>query len=358
MSERARPRPPPAGLIDAVQTNCDIADAEHAAELSLCNYLLQMREFYRWSRGLPFDAELDRQALGEWLGQREQRWTELEGSGWQALPIDGGSVDAFDLDAVNAHLMPQGLVYGAGLVGPGRAGFFLADLHRLDPGPPEAPDLCIQHCGAEHARGLFAPPAALQGGATIVLRRESLARWLWERFEAFSLRRGAGPFAAVAQAYGLDDTAAFMAALPRLVDEQAQTLLLHELGEQRAAQWLEPGWGELRLATADRRTTLLLRALRDHVADLSLTLPTLLDRGPAVAVHFWFSTHEGLHETLFPALRGAYDDWCAGDGGAALRAACARGLPHFSALARELIARRGDAEAVQQHLEEAAAVCA
>ena len=43
-------------LVDAVQTNCDIADARHAADLPLCIYLLQMREFYRWEHGLTFGA--------------------------------------------------------------------------------------------------------------------------------------------------------------------------------------------------------------------------------------------------------------------------------------------------------------
>ena len=88
-------------------------------------------------------------------------------------------------------------------------------------------------------------------GEPIVLRRESLARWLWEKFEAFSLRRAEGPFKALVDAYALHDSAAFVAALPRLVDEQSETLLLHELGEHRAGQWLEPGWSAMRLALAN-----------------------------------------------------------------------------------------------------------
>ena len=32
-------------LVDAVQTNCHITDASHAADMTLCIYLLQMREF-------------------------------------------------------------------------------------------------------------------------------------------------------------------------------------------------------------------------------------------------------------------------------------------------------------------------
>ena len=51
-----------AALARAVQTNCHIADARHATDLSLCIYLLQMREFYRWEHGLAFDATLNRDA--------------------------------------------------------------------------------------------------------------------------------------------------------------------------------------------------------------------------------------------------------------------------------------------------------
>ena len=51
-------------LIAAVQTNCHIADARHAADMTLCTYLLQMREFHRWERGLGFAATLARDEVG------------------------------------------------------------------------------------------------------------------------------------------------------------------------------------------------------------------------------------------------------------------------------------------------------
>ena len=104
------------------------------------------------------------------------------------------------------------------------------------------------------------------------------ARWLWEKFEAFNLRRNEGPFKALVDAYSLHDSDAFVAALPRLVDDQCETLLLHELGEHRAGQWLEPGWSAMRLALSQRRTEMQVRAVRDHIADLEVTLPTLLAR--------------------------------------------------------------------------------
>jgi hypothetical protein len=379
---------PPAALVAAVQHNCDIADAAHAADLSLCNFLLQMREYYRWRQGLGFGAPLARDAVGRWLAETEARWSALEDEPFVPLPIDGRAFDPFDLEAVNARLIPQGWVYGAGLAGPGRAGFFLAALQRTEtvaasdgettPGAwptdaPDAPDsehtsdtpgtpdrtgavssLCVQHAGAEHARGLFAPPAALQG-TTVVLRHASIARWLWERYEAFALRRGAGPFAAVAEAFGLHDTTAFVDALPRLAALQARGLLLHELGEHRAARTLEPGWSALRLAVHDRRAALWLRAVRDLLADLRVTLPTLLDEGPPEALHLWFSHHEGPHAALCPGLDDAYRAWCAGDGGAALRAACDAGVAHFEQLARQLLAL-DDARAVAEALAAPTAV--
>ena len=333
----------PASLIAAVQTNCHIADARHATDLSLCNFLLQMRELYRWEQGLPLGAALPRDAVGAWLAEREAQWADLEDRDFVALPSPAGptTFDPFDVAALNAQLLPQGWVYGAGLAGPGRPGFFIAQLDALrqrDDG------IVVQVCGREFARGLFAPPAALQGD-TIVLRRESLARWLWERFEAFGLKRADGPFKAVADAYGLEQD--FNAALPRLLDEQGETLILHELGEHQAGRWLEPGWAAMRLALHNRRTELHARAVRDHLADLALTLPTLLAREADTAIHFWFATFEGVGAALFPSLPRAYDAWRAGDGGRALHRAVQHGRAHFERLAEQMLALH------RQHREQA-----
>ena len=57
-----------------------------------------------------------------------------------------------------------------------------------------------------------------------------MARWCWEKYEAWSLRRAEGSaFQAAAQAYGLDQD--FEAALPRWLDEQSEVMVLHELGD-------------------------------------------------------------------------------------------------------------------------------
>jgi hypothetical protein len=314
------------GLVAAVQTNCHIADARHAADLTLCIYLLQMREFHRWERGLPFGAALSRDAVP--VPQPEPL---PEGPGTAVATLD-----PFDVAAINACLRPRGLLYGAGHVGAERPVFFLAELHGTD----LREGLEVLTAGRELARGLAAPPAVLDhaGDApAIVLRRESMARWCWEKYEAWSLRRAEGSaFQAAAQAYGLDRD--FEAALPRWLDEQSEVMVLHELGEAQAGRWLDPAWSVLRLALPTRRADLYVRAVRDHLADFGVTLPALLERGAQASIHAWFASYDGVRELLCPRLSQAYAQWRAGDGGTALRQAMARGHAHFSRLAQQVLA--------------------
>ena len=324
-------------LTAAVQRNCDIADARHAADTTLCVYLLQMRELYRWSHGRALDAALPRDEIGTWIAERETLWSGLETHDYVALPgADGDAgIEPFDAEAVNARVAPLGLVYGAGLVGQGRPVFFLAELHDRT----SRDGLEVLAAGRELARGLLAPPAALagEGRGPIMLRREALARWAWEQRETLTLRpQTRGPLRALVEAYGLDGD--FQAALPRWLTEQGEMMVLHELGEHRAGARLGPDWRAMRLALDSRRAELHVRAVRDLLADLEVTLPTLLDRGADAALHAWFANFDGLPELLSPGLTAAYARWRGGDGGAALRAASAAGLAHFRALADEVLA--------------------
>jgi hypothetical protein len=348
-------------LAEAVQTNCHIADARHAADMPLCTYLLQMREFFRWERGLAFDAALPRDAIGAWIAERESLWSSLQARPFVALPAGAGAtdLDAFAVRAINQRLRPDGLLYGAGMVGTGRPVFFLAELH----GESRREGLKLLSAGRELARGVVAPLAALGGaeGGAVVLRRESLARWCWEKFEAFTLRRTEGSaLHAMVDAYGFDG--GFEAALPRWLDEQSETMLLHEIGEHRAGRRLGPAWTAMRQALPTRRGELYARAVRDHLADFGVTLPTLLDRGATGPIHFWFANFEGVREALFPSLKHAYAAWRRGDGGHALRRACDSGALHFERLARsalELHETEGDhaGAAIELAFTAAPAVC-
>ena len=350
-----------AALVQAVQTNCHIADARHATDLTLCTYLLQLREFYRWEQGLPFGAKLSQAAVGGWIATREALWDELAPQDYQSLPCGarGAAIDPFDSVAVNRALQGSGLLYGAGLAGPERAIFFLAEAR----GESWRDGLPVLSAGRELARGLLTPPAVLAGGRQapcIVLRREAMARWCWEKFEAFMLKpRPGSALHALLQAYGLDRD--FDAALPRWLDDACEVMVLHELGEHRAGQALGADWDALRLALPSRRGELLARALRDHLADLAVTLPTLLQRQDEAPIHFWFANYEGLREALFPSLPVAYAAWRDGDGGRALAQAADRGHAHFLQLARRAVQRfstTGSAAAAEAVLNADEAVCA
>ncbi|MBL8345367.1 MAG: hypothetical protein JNN03_07995 [Rubrivivax sp.] len=349
-------------LVGRVQRNCHIADARHAAELTLCTYLLQMREFFRWEQGLALGLSLPREAVGAWMAEREALWEGLVDEDYApvALPgVAGGTADPFDVEAVNAALAPHALLYGAGLVARDRPVFFLADLHDR----AERGGLAVLQAGRERARTLLAPPAALGGGGAgpIVLRRESMARWAWERTEAFAMRpQPGGALHAMLAHYGLGRD--FQAGLPQWLDDQCETAVWHELGEHRLSRRWGAGWIELRAtrpasaqgeaaaqagieaaepapasAAQALRADALVRALRDQLADLDITLPALLAQGNPGPVHAWFAGYEGLREALFPGLVAGYVAWRNGDGGKLLREQSTHGVRHFEALVSSLL---------------------
>jgi hypothetical protein len=303
-----------------------------------------MREFYRWESGLPPLQPMAREAVGAWLSAREALWDGLEGESLRELPLPGGNADPFDVPGVNAVLAPLGLVYGAGYTAPGRPSFFLGVLESEQ----QREGLLVRTSGREYARGLSSPPAALQDG-TIYLRQESLQRWLWEKYEAWTLRRPEGPFKRALDAHGYAQEAE--AAVPRMAQAQAETLVLHELGEARAGALLGADWRLMRQALGERRTELHVRAVRDLLADCRVTLPRLLQRGDQAALHFWFANFEGLRAELAPGLARAYEAHDSGDGGQALALALNDGATHWQAVCEQVLAlhRRHGASA-QPHI--------
>lgn len=295
-------RPDAAALAAVVQANCDRADALHAREKSLCTYLLGMREYFRWSARLPLGTAPDRARLSAWIAAREQAWDALRDpgdAGYAALPLAGG-IDPFDDDAANRELDAYGLVYGAGIGLFGAPMFFLA--HRESAALRAGARVIV--AGTELARGVTAAPAVSRDG-TIVIRGDALRRWLWTRAESALRGPRDNAFAHVLRAYGAADDPA--AAVERMADAEAETLILHELGELRAAELLGPEWEDMLVDVDDRRSEVVLRAVRDLLADCLLTLPELMARGADASLRFWFATFDGLRRALAPDFADAYD---------------------------------------------------
>lgn len=318
-------------LVAAVQRNCHIADARHARDMTLCTYLLEMREFYRWEAGIPLGDPLARPEVGTWLNAREALWETLVDEDFGPLPVADAYYEPFDAASVNRAIQPHGLVYGAGIGRFGKPHFFLGRLDRKH----EEEGLTVLVCEREYARDLTALPAALQGG-TVIVRREALCQWLWEKAEAWAMKKTPGAMALALGAY--DYAADPHAALERMTDAETETLILHERGEHAAGKLLGTGWEDSLACAKKRRAEILMRAVRDNLADSLVTLPALIKRQAWSSLWFWFANFDGMRRELWPALAG-YDFAKLGAGETApLQILIECGAPHWETVARQLLA--------------------
>ena len=316
-------------LIGAVQANCDIADARHARDVSLCTYLLGMREFYRWEHQLPFGVTPPREAVGRWIAEREARWEGISERDFIPLPVAGCEFDPFAADAVNEALAGSGLVYGAGIGRFRKPHFFLGELDRDE----RRGETRLLVCGCEYARDVAAIPAASQGG-TVIVRREALRQWLWEKADGWNVKQQDGALKSALLAYGFDLDP--RAAIERMTEGEIETLILHEEGELAAGRMLGGEWADMLSGLQGKRAEIFARAVKDNLADCLVTLPGLLERGGGDSLHFWFATFDGLRREMFPRLLAAYGSRV-GAGDTAILAVAKAGQAHFLELARRLI---------------------
>ena len=318
-------------LVHTVQRNCHIADAHFAGEDSLCVYLLKMRELFRWERGYAFGAPLGDDELGNWLSERERLWEELAEEDFQPLPLGEGGLDPFATDAVNELLIPEGLVYGGGLGKGGRPHFFLGHLEERE--SQEGFTALIS--ARELARDLNAP-AAMTAGGTIFLRRESLRRVIWEKLENWRWSR---PDNAIGRAIACYDFEADPeAALEAMTSVELANVRRHEVGEVLAGQELGAAWEDMLAELPRSRAELMLRAVRDNLADCLAVLPALLADPHPPSIHFYFGNLTPLRRQLFPRAVKAYEAWRSGEGTASLAAATEAGREHWRRVARDALA--------------------
>ena len=318
-------------LIDTVQKNCMIADARHARDMTMCTFLLEMREYYRWEMEIPYGARLPKDELGDWLNARESEWNEVEEQDFAPLPLTETGVDPFEADDINRALIPQGLVYSSGLGQFRKPHFVLAELRRAE--VREGVQVLVAGC--EYARDLIAPPAALRDGA-IFLRMDAVRRLLWNKYEEWQWKE---KDTALGRAFAhYDFERDIERGLDRMAEAESEAMILHELGEARAESLLGADWNAMLGGLTSRHAELLARAVRDHLADCLVTLPTLLERDAAGSLHFYVANLSGLRRALFPALPLAYEAWLASRDRAPLTDLVAQGALHWLDRARQLAA--------------------
>jgi len=318
-------------LTRAVQANCDISDATHAGQYTLCIYLLKMREYYRWAHGLDLHEPIDNADMGRWLNEREQHWETVEDEAFVDLPVNGSRVDAFDSATVNDVLAGHGLVYSAGYVLRGKPHFFLAELER----EIRQDDVRILVSGRELARELSAPPALSQG-ETVFIRTESLRRTLWEKVEESLWSKGDSPLTRAIACY--DFANHLQDSLDRMCRRETDTVVAHEIGEVRAGGLLDDAqWNALIMQSRGTPLELMLRAVRDNLADCLATLPDLVTAADPARLHFYAASLSNMRKALFPALRQAYDDWHGSGSLTAIEEIAGKGVQHWLGLTRRIL---------------------
>ena len=289
-------------LVETVQKNCHIADANHARNMTMCTYLLEMREFFRWENELPLSQQPPRAEIGPWMIERESLWESLEEDDFAALPVNGQAIDPFESRMVNAVLLPEGLVYGAGIGRYRKPHFFLGELKRKE----EREGLTIYVTGCEYARDLSTLPAAYQDGA-IFLRTDALKRALWEKVELWGQKKPEGAMKAALECYGFEQDPE--SALERMTEAESEAVILHEVGEARADKLLGEDWKRMLSGFTHKHAELLARSVRDNLADCLSTLPALIENQAWCSLHYYMAEFDGLRLVLFPRLTKAYRNW-------------------------------------------------
>lgn len=328
-------------IVNAVQTNCHISDAQFAGDLTMCTFLLKMRELYRWENDLGFTQEMPKAAIGDWMNEREKLWEGVETSPYVPLPMPGGEMDPFEVEAINLTLAPMGYIYSGGYGRACKPHFFLANLlHR-----EERHGFQVYVSDCEYARDLDAPPGMMlehvttpgtslrsappPGGggkhlgrpgvfsASIFVRTEALRRWLWERFEEWTWNKRNAALGRALACY--DFARETEQALDAMTGVETESVILHEIGEARVGAELGEPWSAMLADLMRSRAEIMARAVRDIYADCLSTLPGLLERGEPAAIHFYFANFIGMRRKLFPELAVAYEHWVQEGGLAPLR---------------------------------------
>ena len=319
-----------APALSAIRTNCHITDARHATDYTMCVYLLKMREYFRWERNIPYSTTLPHEELTHWLSQRESLWEALGDASFQAIPLAGETIDPFDAGAINTHLNDLGYVYSSGYGRNMKPHFFLGKL--VEQRQYNGYTLYIS--GREHARDLTAPPA-MSLGNSIFIRHESLRRMIWEKVEEWRWNRPENAMRRAIDCYGFETTPD--QALDDMTDNEVRSVLLHEIGEVMAGEALGKDWEELLATMPHSKAEIMLRAVRDNLADAMSTLPGLLDELQPASMHFYIANLTNMRKTLFPSLLSAYEEWDNTGNAGKLSSIISTGRDHWLHLARRII---------------------
>ena len=317
--------------LEAVRTNCHIADAKHATDYTLCVYLLKMREYFRWEHNIPFDQNLPHEELTHWLTRRENHWESLEQNDFEPVPVQGKPHDPFEAETINQALNKLGYVYSSGYGRNMKPMFYLGALESRE--THDGFTLIVS--GKEYARDLASPPA-MSLGRTIFVRRESLRRMLWEKVEEWRWNKPVNAMQQALNCYDFDN--AVEQSLDAMTDNELQSAKLHEIGEVKAGELLGGEWEAMLASLPHSKAEIMVRSVRDHLADALSTLPGLLSGNNTASLHFYIANMANMRKDLFPKLLAGYEIWTLTGNTRALEQLIDEAAAHWQWLAKKMLA--------------------
>jgi hypothetical protein len=172
-------------------------------------------------------------------------------------------------------------------------------------------------------------------GDTIFIRRESLRRMIWEKIEEWQWSKLENAMGRAIQGFNFEDN--IETTLDDLTDTVVDSVLLHEKGEVLAAKELGPEWEQMLAGLPRSQTEIMIRAVRDHLADSMTTLPGLVGKGKDASLHFYFANLPNMHKHLFPALIQAYESWVTRGRREVIGELVAASKAHWNALANQIL---------------------
>ena len=328
-------------LVSQVQHNCNISDANHAGNFTLCIYLLKMREYYRWLNNLEFADELESGKMSAWLREREEIWDQVMDDSFKKINFNNQTFDVFDNTQINSTIQSQKLFYHAGIGQKEAHHFFVAELidSYIDPSTKTR----ITITGKEFARDLTAPPA-MSNQHDIIIRQESLKRLCWERFQEWDWNQYDNAMGTALSFYPFQ--VSVNEALQSMVEVEQNTLIQHEIGEMRISRQLGAEWSNLILKIMGTKAELLARSVRDHLADCLNTLPFLIEQNNPASLHFYFANMAYIRKELFPSAIQAYQKWGKTGSLEPLIEISQNAAPHWESTLQSILQTQRDTESI------------
>ncbi len=290
-------------LCETVQYNCNIADAKHAGNFTMCVYLMKMHEYCRWDKGYVCTDTMSKEEVGEWVTHRELLWSSLEQKSFKPIQIDDQLFDPFDTEAINDSLRSRGMVYSGGIGVRRVPHFFLAKFDEQR----SYDDCQIVISSEECARDLGSPPAMTLDNK-IFIRKESIRRMLWEKVQEWQWHKIEN---AASRAFSFYDFKSDVnVALDQMTEVELPSIILHEQGEVKAGRILGEQWKQLLVGTTSMRLELMLRTVKDFYADSISTLPVLFSENKVASIHFYAANMNPVRKQVCPSFLNSYQQWC------------------------------------------------